>query len=130
MKIGVSTYSLWQAVRKGEMTVLDVIDWIAAEGGEHVEIVPLGLDFAQTPELAGQIVERAKGAGIAISNYAVGGNLAALDDQAFEQEVRRLKGEVDIARSLGVKLMRHDVASHPDTSMSHFLKQLPRLAEG
>lgn len=33
MKAGLSTYSLLQAIRAGEMTVLDVIDWIADNGG-------------------------------------------------------------------------------------------------
>ncbi len=33
MKLGVSTYSLMNAIKTGEMTVLDVIDWIAELGG-------------------------------------------------------------------------------------------------
>jgi len=36
MKVGLSTYSLLNDLNSGEMTVLDVIDWIAANGGEHI----------------------------------------------------------------------------------------------
>ncbi|MFC5403337.1 sugar phosphate isomerase/epimerase family protein [Cohnella soli] len=129
MKLGVSTYSLWKAIRRGEMDVLEAIDWIAEQGGVHVEIVP-PVHLGEKPELVRQIVERAARAGIEISNYAIGGNLVTDDDAEFEAEIERLKGEVDIARALGVKLMRHDAASHSDTSMSHFMRRLPKLAEG
>jgi len=40
MKLGVSTYSLVDKIVSRQMSVLDVIEWIAKQGGEHVEIVP------------------------------------------------------------------------------------------
>jgi len=129
MKLGISTYSLFGAIRSGEMTVLDVIDWIADQGGEHVEIVPIGFDLHQTPELIGQIVAKAAERGLDISNYAVGGNFPVEDEAAMEAEIRRLMGEVDIARALGAKRMRHDVASGSDVSAARFRRELPKLAE-
>ncbi len=42
MKIGLSTYSLLKAIKAGEMDVLDVVQWIADNGGKHMEIVPYG----------------------------------------------------------------------------------------
>ena len=40
MKFGLSSYSLQEALRSGEMTILDVIRWAADHGSEHIEMVP------------------------------------------------------------------------------------------
>ena len=128
MKLGISTYSLFGATKTGEMTLLDVIDYIANIGGEHVEIVPLGITLTEHPELVQQIVERAASRGIEISNYAVGGNFSGKSAAEVTEEIERLKGEVDVAAALGVSLMRHDVASSQDISMAHFLEELPVIA--
>lgn len=129
MKLGISSYSLYQAMQTDGMTILEAIDWIAGTGGAHVEIVPLGFDLKQTPELIGQIRERAAEAGIAVSNYAIGANFITDTEEAYEAEIRRVMREVDIAHALGVKLMRHDVASRQDTSIVRFQEDLPRIAE-
>jgi sugar phosphate isomerase/epimerase len=55
--------------------------------------------------------KQAQESGIELSNYAVGANFSGLNDEQFEQELERLKREVDIAAALGMKKMRHDVAS-------------------
>ncbi|MFS0725390.1 sugar phosphate isomerase/epimerase family protein [Paenibacillus sp. 1P07SE] len=128
MKLGISTYSLFGATKTGEMSVLDVIDYIADIGGEHVEIVPLGYTLADNPELVQQIRERAAARGLEISNYAVGGNFSGKSAAEVTEEIERLKGEVDAAAALGVSLMRHDVASSQDISIAHFLEELPTIA--
>jgi sugar phosphate isomerase/epimerase len=129
MKIGVSTYCFWQLMQAGEIDVIQAIGHIAEMGGEHVEIVPMGFDLTANPELIEAIKSKAAEVGIDISNYAIGANFAGLDEQAYELEIERVKREVDIAAALGVKLMRHDVASSEDTSIRQFTKDLPRLAE-
>lgn len=128
MKLGISSYSLYQAMQAGSMTILDTIEWIAEIGGEHIEIVPLGFDFNENPELIGQIREQAAKAGIAISNYAIGANFVTDSEEAYAAEIRRVIREVDHAHALGAKQMRHDVASRPDTSIAHFQEDLPRIA--
>lgn len=128
MKLGISSYSLYQAMQAGKMTILDVMEWVASIGGEHVEIVPLGFDLGKKPELIAQIREQAAKVGIDISNYAIGANFVQDSEQAYEAEIQRVIGEVDIAHALGVKLMRHDVASRPDTSIINFNRDLERLA--
>lgn len=128
MKLGLSTYSLYRAIESGEMKVTDAIDWIAEQGCEHVEIVPIGFDI-RTPGLIEEIVARAAAAGLEISNYAVGANFAVEDEEAYEAEIERVKGEVDIALALGVKKMRHDVASRQGASVGQFWRELPRLAD-
>jgi sugar phosphate isomerase/epimerase len=111
------------------MTILDVIGYIAEIGGEHVEIVPLGFRLTGNPRLVEQIRAKAAEYGLEISNYAIGANFSVLTDEQFENEIARVLQEVDVARSLGVTKMRHDVASSPDTSIRHFMAELPRLAE-
>lgn len=129
MKLGVSTYSLFQALKSGEMDIMAVIDWIADQGGEHVEIVPLGYDLPGNFELADRIREKAGSRGIEISNYAIGANFLTDSDEAYHKEIERVKGEVELAARLGVKKMRHDVAQSSDRSIANFNKQLETMAE-
>ncbi|MFH5185909.1 sugar phosphate isomerase/epimerase family protein [Paenibacillus sp. TAB 01] len=128
MKLGISSYSLYGALMSGEMDILGVIDWIADQGGEHVEIVPLGFELTGHPELTEAVREKAAGRGIAISNYAIGANFVTDSEEAYRQEIDRVLREVDTAAQLGVKRMRHDVARSEDTSISHYSRQLDRLA--
>jgi len=127
MKLGVSTYSLYQAMQAGEMSYTDVIAHVAAMGAEHIEIVPLGVVLSENPELVRAIKTKAFECGIELSNYAIGANFCDLDDEAFQRELDYVKREVDVAAELGISFMRHDIASSKDTSISHFLEQLPRL---
>lgn len=129
MKIGVSTYSLYRPIHEGKITVLEAIGKIAEMGGEHVEIVPVGYTLTDNPELVDQIVAKAKEVGIDISNYAIGANFALDSEDEVAKEIERVKKEVDIAARLGVKLMRHDVASRSDISIKQFNSEVGRLAE-
>ncbi|NYE03498.1 sugar phosphate isomerase/epimerase [Bacillus niacini] len=127
MKLGFSSYSLQGAINSKKMTIFDVIQWAADQGGEHVEIVPIGFNLVEDVSLADAIRQKAEEAGIAISNYAIGANF--LTD--YENEIERVKMEVEIAHRLGVKLMRHDVAwkSQDEISIRDFEQDLPRMAE-
>lgn len=129
MKIGVSTYSLSQAIREGQMGVLDVIQWVADNGGKHVEIVPIGYSLDDNPELVDAIVAKAAEAGVELSNYAIGANFVMGDEAAFHAEVERVKKQVDIAARLGVKRMRHDAASRPipETGVAQFEADFERI---
>ncbi|SMF80263.1 Sugar phosphate isomerase/epimerase [Paenibacillus uliginis N3/975] len=109
MRVGVSTYSLLNAIKSGEMTVLDVIDWIAENGGEHMEIVPYGFTLEDQPELADAVRERAAKVGIGLSNYSMPANFVQEGEEAFETEMERVKRHVDTVHRLGMKHMRHDV---------------------
>ncbi|SFE73906.1 Sugar phosphate isomerase/epimerase [Paenibacillus algorifonticola] len=132
MKVGLSTYSLQQALDKKEMTVPDAIRFIAEQGGEHVEIVPIGYSLIDNPELVDQIVQTAKEVGIDISNYAIGANFVANDGpEALDNEIQAVKKHVDVARALGVAKMRHDVAFRPahEGTVAQFEKDLPTLVE-
>jgi sugar phosphate isomerase/epimerase len=132
MKLGVSSYSLFGAMKSGEMSILDVVQWVADNGGEHIEIVPIG-DFTldNDPGMIEAIRKKADEAGIEVSHYTVGANFVQPDEQSFQAEIARVKKQVDIARDLGVKRMRHDVASRPipEATIVNFLADLPKLVE-
>lgn len=145
MKFGVSTYSFMRAIQRDDMSVLDVVRWIADHGGEHVEVVPFGFNVTDDPKLADAIRNEADRVGIAISNYCVLSGFTQEDDQEYEAEIQRVMREVDTANRLGAKLMRFDVAwrrkregeeaglagvvwKHNAITIEKFEAKLPRIA--
>ncbi|TNJ65948.1 sugar phosphate isomerase/epimerase [Paenibacillus hemerocallicola] len=131
MKLGISLYCLKGAIVANQMTVLEAIDWIAEAGAAHVEIVPVSFDLLEQPELADAIRDRARQAGIDVSNYCVSANFVTADAAEYERMIERVKRHVDVTARLGAKRMRHDVASRPigDISLRNFQRDLPRLVE-
>jgi len=131
MKLGMSSYSLQAAISSKKMTILDVVQWVADLGAAHIEIVPIGFNLLEDPKLADAIRQKAEETGIEISNYAIGANFLTATTEEFEQEIERVKQEVDIANRLGVKRMRHDVAwkSPNEISIKDFESDLPKMAE-
>lgn len=131
MKVGLSTYSLSRAIRDERLSVPDAIDWIADNGGEHVEIVPSGFALEEDERLVTRIRERAGKAGLELSSYTIGANFLAGDETARKAEIRRVKRHVDIGAKLGVTLMRHDAGSRPpaEATFRQFQADLPVLAD-
>lgn len=129
MKVGLSTYSLSRAIRAGEMDVLQAIEWIAENGGEHVELSPSGYSFTENPELIEAVVKKTKDVGLDIASYTIGANFIQETEVAYQAEIERVKREVDIGGALGVKLMRHDAGSRPkeDTSVRQLNEDLPKI---
>ena len=127
MRIGLSTYSLSQAIQSGAMTPLDTLRWIAERGGAHAEIVPIGFDM--TDDLADQFREQAATGPIEISNYLIGADFTKNSKMEYQREVERVLRQVDVAKRLGVSLMRHDVAwrKPADASIQQFENDLPQL---
>lgn len=131
MKIGISTYSLFQELKNNRMNVLEVIDWIADLGAEHVEIVPLGFDLVSHTNLIEQIVDKVQERGIAISNYAVGANFALDSEKELSQEMNRMKAQVDVAVRLGVRQMRFDAGwlDPGKSTILEFEQRLPLMSD-
>ena len=134
MKVGLSTYSLVKELSEETMTVLDVIQWIADQGGEHMEIVPYGFTVVDNPELADQIKEKAKSLSIELSAYSVPANFVQDTEEAFNEEVERIKKHVDIVNRLGIKILRHDVMlftlQPEEMTIHYFEKHFSKLVKG
>lgn len=110
MKIGISSYSFAQYIRAGKLDNLSIIAKAAEMGFEAIEYIGLpGDTMEQRLALAAQIKAEAARCGLDVSSYVVGGNLLQETEAAQLAEVERLKGELDIARALGVTLFRFDV---------------------
>ncbi|SEO54188.1 sugar phosphate isomerase/epimerase [Paenibacillus sp. OV219] len=134
MKIGLSTYSLLPALKSGEMTVLDVIQWIADNGGEHMEMVPYGYTLVDNLELADAVREKAKEVGIALSNYSMPANFVQPTEEEFEAEMARVKSHIDLIHRMGMNHLRHDVTAFTipkeQMTIAWFEESLPLIVRG
>ncbi len=119
VKFGFSSYSFHSKLSTGEMTLRDVIDWVAQSEGEHLEFASLA-DSADSPipniksdpNFVTEIREHAASAGVTLSNLAIGANFYTDDAEELTAQVQRVKDYVDLADALGISMMRHDVVAH------------------
>lgn len=110
MKISVSSYSYSQYIRAGKMTQFDTVSKAKEMGFEGIEFTDIIADgYEAQKEMAKKIHDEAERVGIEIVAYTIGANLFQENAEAAEAEVERLKRQVDIAKILGAKVMRHDV---------------------
>lgn len=126
MKISVSSYSYSQ-LKNSDFERIELAREMGFDGIEFAEINPEGADKL---EHARALRAYAQKLGIEISNYAIGADFINRD---IDDEIERLKHEVDIAAALGVKTMRHDASGGPEGerfSKTGFEKYLPILAKG
>jgi sugar phosphate isomerase/epimerase len=132
MKLGISSYSLSGAMKANQIDIIQAMEWAKEHGSEHVEIVPgHGFDIEETG-LIERIKDKAAELGLALSNYAIGGNFIASSREEYELEIKKLYRHVDIAYQLGINKMRHDVAWLPpeDATIVRFEKDIERLVSG
>lgn len=135
MKTCVSTYSFGGYV--GSLGILGVIDKAAEMGFEGIEFVEGGWTGGLDPALAAACKARAEEKGLALVSYCTGADFLFGSGGDPDAEVERVCRQVDFASALGVKNMRHDVASVPRAGQGTgemwgigYDDLLPRLAEG
>lgn len=112
MKIGVSSYSFSKYMRETGANYFQICDIAREMGFEGIEFIDLKTEVqpAESVEALAQAVrEHCDSIGMPIAAYTVGADFIE-----HENEVERLKGQVDIAAILGVKVMRHDVTWRRD----------------
>ena len=112
MKIGVSSYSFSKYMRETGANYFQICDIDREMGFEGIEFIDLKTEVqpAESVEaLARAVREHCDSIGLPIAAYTVGADFIE-----HENEVERLKGQVDIAAILGVKVMRHDVTWRRD----------------
>ncbi|MCW2804908.1 MAG: hypothetical protein QOF52_1183 [Propionibacteriaceae bacterium] len=139
MKFGFSSYSFHQRISTGDMSLFDVIDWVADSQGEHLELAVLSNSAQNTiptvesdPDYVRAVKTRAADRGVTLSNMAIGAVLAHDDPGEIAAEVKRVKAYVDLAETLGITLMRHDVVAHgavPGDDTPAFEKALPKIVD-
>ena len=129
MKIAVSSYSFFQAMRDGRMTFLDVIPKAKEMGYEGVEIVRLNQNDDEMRALAPQLKAQSEEYGIPIIAYMVGADFLK---NGLDAEVERLHTEVEIAALMGAPRMRHDSTAGKDATGREYTVEeaLPIVAEG
>jgi len=111
MKIGISMYSYSRSLREGKMKMTEAISAAKAAGYVQLEFTNL------EPPDGGDVIEYAKylrkfceGEGIPAVAYMVNADFVNGCDGNPAKEAERLKHELDVAKALGVKMMRHDAA--------------------
>ena len=110
MKISVSSYSFQQYIRAGEMTQFDCVAKAKELGFDGIEFIDLaGENLEEQKELAQKLREEADRVGIEINAYSINARLYKDTQEEMDAEVERLKGQLDVAKILGVPVMRHDV---------------------
>lgn len=134
MRIGVSSYSYSRYVRQGTLDLFGVIRKAAEQAFEGIEFAGLGVkaDDPSCADLAGRIRDACGEAGLAVVSYTIGADFLRAEG-GWQAEVERLKGEIEIAATLGVPVMRHDATrGFPEDhdGPTDFAAALPTLAEG
>ena len=121
MKIGVSSYSFSKYLRDTGANYFQICDIAREMGFEGIEFIDLSTEVqpAESVEaLARAIRAHCDEIGLPIAAYTVGA-----DFLAHENEVARLKGQVDVAAILGVKVMRHDVTWRRDVPWREIIER-------
>ena len=99
-----------------------------------MEIVPYGFTLVDNAELADAVREKAETVGIELSNYSMPANFVQETELMFDEEIARVKKDVDLVNRLGMKHMRHDVTAFtlpPEfMTIAWFEKHLPLMVKG
>ena len=106
MKIGVSSYSFAQYMGETKANYFQIIDLAKEMGFDAIEFIDLKLEVQPAESLsalAKDIRAYCDKQNLPIAAYTVGA-----DFLNRENEVERIKGQVDIAEILGAPVMRHD----------------------
>ncbi|MBP1992104.1 sugar phosphate isomerase/epimerase family protein [Paenibacillus eucommiae] len=131
MKLGISSYSLHPSLGTQEIDILQAMEWMKEQKVDHVEITPIGIDLEGQPELVDAIAAKARQLDLEVANFAVAGDVLKPTMEEFEQEIARLKKQVETAARLGALRMRHDVVAwdkKPERS-SQFEEDFAQIVE-
>lgn len=138
MRFGFSSYSFYQRLHTGQMSVLDAMDWVAQSAGEHMEIATVSLasemgrddsGFDTDEDLHAALLAKSAETGVELSNLVIPADFVQDSEAALEAEIARVKRYIDVADRLGMKLFRHDVAkwAHRVDAVDEYERLLPTL---
>lgn len=139
MKKGISSYCLSPAMKKGE-SIFEVIDFAKSIGCEHIEFVPFHTPFVLEKEnrideaYIDSVRNKCTLSCLDISTYSVNADLISEDLEIRKSEISRVKLHIDAAERLGLKWMRHDIASFRRpfeyNTPENFEKSFPLMLDG
>jgi sugar phosphate isomerase/epimerase len=109
MKVGISSYSYIKLINDGFMTLHDAVTHAAKTGYDLIEFIDLTPpNGTNITEYAEDLRVHAKEKGIEVAAYTVHAEFMNPKSGTSSDEVKRIKGCLDIAAALGAKLLRHD----------------------
>jgi sugar phosphate isomerase/epimerase len=140
VKFGFSSYSFYQKMQTGEMTLFDVFDWVAQSEGQHLELATVSLSEQMTsdsstldtdPEFVAAIKAKAASTGVELSNLVIPADFLPGTREEFDYQMERVKGHIRVADELGIRLFRHDVVTwaHRDSGIEDFERSLPVIVD-
>ena len=104
MKLSLSMYSCLRAVRAGQLDLMGFVDYAAAQDVAGVELLDI---FWTDPEREiPQVKRRIADLGLEVAVYSISNDFIQPDASVRAAELAGLKRGVDIARELGVDLLR------------------------
>lgn len=134
MKFSVSSYSYCRLVDSGEKTLAQCIQLAKDTGFDGIEFIDFEPDNSMSMlEYAAFLRSECERIGIEPVAYTVGADFINGSGGDLSKEIERLKGQVDVAAALGVKLMRHDSSrgfDNKERGYKGFDDVLPRIVEG
>ena len=134
MKVSVSSYSFSQKLNSGELTQFDCIAKAKELGFDAIEFVDiLPHDGSTKEEYAARLKEECDRLEMPVSNYTIGADFLNGCNGNLNEEIERVKKEVDLAVLVGAHSMRHDATygfNPGERKYNGFDSVLPRLAEG
>lgn len=131
MKTCVSTYSFTQAVNQGKLEYLDIPEKAAEIGFESIELATAGIPKnLNIKDIFLPFKERCKSVNLDIINYTIAADF--LSDDGLDKQIKTLINELEIAKALGVKGLRHDATwgAKPEKGIRTFQDALPIISEG
>ena len=133
MKIGLSIYSLYQAIHSGELTELQALDVIADLGADNVELVSFVTPVLEKEGLLEAVTKKCKERNLEISAYSIFSDILDKEGKEYEDEIEKVKSHIDTAHKLGTKIMRSDLTKWgrpPEINViENFERDLPKLVE-
>lgn len=107
MKISVSSYSFSQLISAGKITQADTPEEAYRLGFDSIEFTDMQKDtFDEQAEYAAEIREKCDALGMDIPAYTVYANL--YQPKTINNEIERIKKQLDIAKILKAPVLRHD----------------------
>ncbi len=128
MKIGVSSYSFSSLVKAGTLAFSEIPAVAKQLGFDVLEFSTLTVPAGRTTaDFAEELAAECRRVGIEVGNYTIAADFINGIGGPPEHEVKRLRGELDVAKILGSPGMRHDATWRFSGT---FDQALPALAAG